>query len=162
MSDINSERFDCDWKDDEIGMKHDYREDGDYVLAEYAIKLQARIDELEADLIRYRERSEKVTKQCITLNARIDELGREHRAMLINCRQEDDAENAEITRLNAVLRELIADHHNEEAKEYWLNRVNDCARNRGADEEIDPTPWCSGCGAIEAEQCECGPICENN
>jgi hypothetical protein len=36
------------------------------------------------------------------------------------------------------------------------------ARNRGADEEIDPTPWCSGCGAIEAEQCECGPICENN
>jgi hypothetical protein len=74
MSDINSERFDCDWKDDEIGMKHDYREDGDYVLAEYAIKLQARIDELEADLIRYRERSEKVTKQCITLNTRIDEL----------------------------------------------------------------------------------------
>jgi hypothetical protein len=37
-------------------------------------KAIARIDELEADLIRYRERSEKVTKQCITLNTRIDEL----------------------------------------------------------------------------------------
>jgi ribosomal protein S6 len=49
MSELESERFDCDWKDDEIGMKHDYRADGDYVSVEYAIKLQTRIAELEAD-----------------------------------------------------------------------------------------------------------------
>jgi uncharacterized coiled-coil DUF342 family protein len=109
MSDINSERFDCDWKDDEIGMKHDYREDGDYVLAEYAIKLQARIDELKADLIRYRERSEKVTKQCITLNTRIDEL----EAALKKAVDNDTHQHERAERLNAVLDRLGNGH--------WLN-----------------------------------------
>lgn len=26
----------------------------------------------------------------------------------------------------------------------------------------DPTPWCAGCGARFSDQCECGPIAENN
>lgn len=26
----------------------------------------------------------------------------------------------------------------------------------------DPTPWCLGCGARTREQCDCGPIAENN
>jgi hypothetical protein len=80
-----------------------------------------------------------------------------------------DTLKAENTRLNVVLDRLadettMAGNWNMTAE--WLgkefNARIEYARNRGADEEIDPTPWCSGCGAIEAEQCECGPICENN
>jgi hypothetical protein len=26
----------------------------------------------------------------------------------------------------------------------------------------DPTPWCSGCGAMKPSNCHCGPIVENN
>lgn len=29
-------------------------------------------------------------------------------------------------------------------------------------ENYDPTPWCSGCGAMKPEGCDCGPIAENN
>lgn len=25
----------------------------------------------------------------------------------------------------------------------------------------DPTPWCTGCGAMTRERCHCGPIAEN-
>ena len=28
--------------------------------------------------------------------------------------------------------------------------------------QIDPTPWCSGCGAIRKSDCHCGPIAEND
>lgn len=30
-------------------------------------------------------------------------------------------------------------------------------------EEVDgdPTPWCSGCGAMKKAACKCGPIAEN-
>jgi hypothetical protein len=31
-----------------------------------------------------------------------------------------------------------------------------------ADEDYDPTPWCSGCGAMKRAQCDCGPIAEND
>jgi hypothetical protein len=27
--------------------------------------------------------------------------------------------------------------------------------------ESDPTPWCSGCGAMKRTDCHCGPIAEN-
>lgn len=26
----------------------------------------------------------------------------------------------------------------------------------------DPTPWCHQCGARKQEQCDCGPIADNN
>lgn len=26
----------------------------------------------------------------------------------------------------------------------------------------DPSPWCSGCGAMTAKRCKCGPIADNN
>jgi hypothetical protein len=26
----------------------------------------------------------------------------------------------------------------------------------------DPTPWCTGCGAMTKEKCDCLPIAENN
>lgn len=29
-------------------------------------------------------------------------------------------------------------------------------------EDIDPTPWCMGCGARREADCDCGPIAENN
>lgn len=29
-------------------------------------------------------------------------------------------------------------------------------------EEVDPTPWCHACGAMEQENCDCLPIAENN
>lgn len=29
-------------------------------------------------------------------------------------------------------------------------------------EEQDPTPWCSGCGSMTQEGCNCGPIADNN
>jgi hypothetical protein len=32
-------------------------------------------------------------------------------------------------------------------------------RIQGIDQ--DPTPWCSGCGAMKKAQCDCGPIAEN-
>jgi hypothetical protein len=28
--------------------------------------------------------------------------------------------------------------------------------------DYDPTPWCTGCGAMRASQCHCGPIADNN
>lgn len=28
-------------------------------------------------------------------------------------------------------------------------------------EEYDPTPYCSGCGAMRKRQCDCGPIADN-
>lgn len=30
------------------------------------------------------------------------------------------------------------------------------------DPDYDPTPWCSGCGAMKASHCACGPIAEND
>jgi hypothetical protein len=27
--------------------------------------------------------------------------------------------------------------------------------------DYDPTPWCSGCGAMRKTDCHCGPIAEN-
>jgi hypothetical protein len=30
------------------------------------------------------------------------------------------------------------------------------------DEDYDPTPWCSGCGARKQSDCHCGPIAEND
>ena len=27
--------------------------------------------------------------------------------------------------------------------------------------DYDPTPWCSGCGAMRKVDCHCGPIAEN-
>lgn len=32
---------------------------------------------------------------------------------------------------------------------------------REHDPDYDPTPWCHGCGAREAAQCDCGPIADN-
>lgn len=29
-------------------------------------------------------------------------------------------------------------------------------------ENYDPTPWCSGCGAMKKKDCHCGPFAENN
>lgn len=29
------------------------------------------------------------------------------------------------------------------------------------DPDYDPTPWCSGCGAMKKKDCHCGPIAEN-
>jgi hypothetical protein len=29
------------------------------------------------------------------------------------------------------------------------------------DPDYDPTPWCSGCGAMKKSDCHCGPIAEN-
>lgn len=28
--------------------------------------------------------------------------------------------------------------------------------------EYDPTPWCSGCGAMKQKNCDCGPIAAND
>lgn len=28
-------------------------------------------------------------------------------------------------------------------------------------EDIDPTPWCGGCGAMRKDDCHCGPIAAN-
>jgi hypothetical protein len=28
-------------------------------------------------------------------------------------------------------------------------------------EDTDPTPYCSGCGAMQKSRCHCGPIAEN-
>jgi hypothetical protein len=40
-----------------------------------------------------------------------------------------------------------------------------CGKPRGLlpadDPNYDPTPWCSGCGAMKRSQCDCGPIAEN-
>jgi hypothetical protein len=30
-----------------------------------------------------------------------------------------------------------------------------------SDEERDPTPWCTACGAKHKRDCHCGPIAEN-
>lgn len=30
-----------------------------------------------------------------------------------------------------------------------------------AEVDHDPTPWCSGCGAMRKADCHCGPIAEN-
>lgn len=29
-------------------------------------------------------------------------------------------------------------------------------------EDYDPTPWCLGCHARRQQDCDCGPIAENN
>jgi hypothetical protein len=34
--------------------------------------------------------------------------------------------------------------------------------DKGIDPDYDPTPWCSGCGAMKPSQCDCGPIADNN
>lgn len=26
----------------------------------------------------------------------------------------------------------------------------------------DPTPWCNACGAMKREQCDCGPLADND
>lgn len=28
-------------------------------------------------------------------------------------------------------------------------------------EDVDPTPWCGGCGAMRKDDCHCGPIAAN-
>jgi hypothetical protein len=53
-----------------------------------------------------------------------------------------------------------------------LNRITDWSVASNMKKEIlscfiqnqtekDPTPWCSACGAMRANNCECGPIAEN-
>lgn len=37
-----------------------------------------------------------------------------------------------------------------------------CTPEQQAGEDIDPTPWCAGCGAMKQKDCDCGPIAENN
>ena len=34
-------------------------------------------------------------------------------------------------------------------------------REQDKELESDPTPWCNSCGAKTKQQCECGPIAEN-
>jgi hypothetical protein len=29
-------------------------------------------------------------------------------------------------------------------------------------QEEDPTPWCHGCGAMDKDDCYCGPIADNH
>jgi hypothetical protein len=40
-----------------------------------------------------------------------------------------------------------------------------CGQPRGLepadDPNYDPTPWCSGCGAMKKSNCHCSPIAEN-
>jgi hypothetical protein len=31
-----------------------------------------------------------------------------------------------------------------------------------AQQDRDPTPWCSGCGAMRKANCHCGPIADND
>lgn len=31
-----------------------------------------------------------------------------------------------------------------------------------ADPDVDPTPWCAGCGSMTKSGCDCGPIAEND
>lgn len=37
----------------------------------------------------------------------------------------------------------------------------DCIDCTDAASDHDPTPWCSGCGAMRKADCDCGPIAEN-
>jgi hypothetical protein len=30
------------------------------------------------------------------------------------------------------------------------------------EDAYDPTPWCSGCGAMSQEDCHCGPLADND
>lgn len=32
----------------------------------------------------------------------------------------------------------------------------------GCDGERDPTPWCDGCGATSKDNCNCGPLADND
>lgn len=54
-----------------------------------------------------------------------------------------------VTRLNAAF-EFVADF------------VDDVSSDETATEEIDPTPYCTGCGAMTEKKCKCGPIAEND
>ena len=47
------ERFDVEYVNEEVGCRHFYSDTGDYVLAEDALALQARIEELEKSLNTY-------------------------------------------------------------------------------------------------------------
>lgn len=33
---------------------------------------------------------------------------------------------------------------------------------KSVDTEEDPSPWCSGCGAMSEADCKCGPIARND
>jgi len=41
----------------------------------------------------------------------------------------------------------------------------ECAENDCGEfpvEDVDPTPWCSGCGAMTQDKCKCGPLADND
>ena len=45
---------------------------------------------------------------------------------------------------------------------YGLETVEEALRElREEQGSYDPTPWCTGCGAMKASQCKCGPITAN-
>lgn len=44
----------------------------------------------------------------------------------------------------------------QDAVEDWFNLHPENNPNH------DPTPWCSGCGAMKQKDCHCGPIAEND
>jgi hypothetical protein len=46
--------------------------------------------------------------------------------------------------------------------DYGLETVEEALRElREEQSSYDPTPWCTGCGAMKASQCKCGPITAN-
>ena len=49
--------------------------------------------------------------------------------------------------------EVVESFDTKEQAEAWL---------RDEEDSFDPTPWCSGCGAMKRSDCHCGPIAENN
>lgn len=38
---------------------------------------------------------------------------------------------------------------------------NPCVCGEAGCDDYDPTPWCSGCGAMTRKNCKCGPIADN-
>jgi len=50
----------------------------------------------------------------------------------------------------------------------WVDAVNAFSEDPGAtpepdmvEDEEDPTPYCTGCGAMTESKCKCGPFADN-
>jgi hypothetical protein len=78
-----------------------------------------------------------------------------------------------LTEIAALSKELPFNHRDEHPPSFERkvreqiakihNRMLDKSNLDGMHvEEVDPTPWCHACGAMEQENCDCLPIAENN
>lgn len=78
--------------------------------------------------------------------------------------EEDDAQVCRLIRIVERCQEALTTI---KASPYFAQRdatnaLADVEKIAGGEDDEDPSPWCSGCRAKHHDECDCGPIADND